>query len=144
CPGVRLAFPPGENQHTSYPFGLHAEFSLPWNYFSEGEHFFLRSNRCRQRVPGPEPRLCKSCYELDRRDDFLDGIRERITNGINENTPLMFFPFGGLIRRVRKKNDQLRAMRLTKLNDTRILAGKIAELDLHKQLMMAIATSDER
>ncbi|KAJ7699797.1 hypothetical protein B0H14DRAFT_3652433 [Mycena olivaceomarginata] len=56
----------------------------------------------------------------------------------------MFFPFGGLIRRVRNKNDQLRAMRLTKLNDTRILAGKIAELDLHKQLMMAIATSDER
>ncbi|KAJ7847451.1 hypothetical protein B0H14DRAFT_3867465 [Mycena olivaceomarginata] len=144
CPGVRLTFPPGENQHTSYPFGLHAEFSLPWNYFSEGEHFFLRSNCCRQRVPGPEPRLCKPCDELDRRDDFLDGIRERITNGINENTPLMFFPFGGLIRRVRKKNDQLRAMRLTKLNDTRILAGKIAELDLHKQLMMAIATSDER
>ncbi|KAF8181257.1 hypothetical protein K438DRAFT_1602018 [Mycena galopus ATCC 62051] len=35
-------------------------------------------------------------------------------------------------------------MRLTKLNDTRMLAGKIAELDFHKQLMMAIATSDER
>ncbi|KAF8193637.1 hypothetical protein K438DRAFT_2131885 [Mycena galopus ATCC 62051] len=34
-------------------------------------------------------------------------------------------------------------MRLTKLNGTRMLAGKIAELDLHKQLMMAIATSDE-
>ncbi|KAJ7355473.1 hypothetical protein DFH08DRAFT_954947 [Mycena albidolilacea] len=143
CPGVQLTFPPGENQHTSYPFGLHAEFSLPWNYFSEGEHFFLRSNRCHQRVSGPEPRLCKPCDELDRHNDFLDGIRERITNGINENTPLMFFPFGGLIRRVRRKNDQLRAMRLTKLNDTRILAGKIAELDLHKQLMMAIATSDE-
>ncbi|KAJ7814913.1 hypothetical protein B0H14DRAFT_2375718, partial [Mycena olivaceomarginata] len=112
CPGVRLTFPPGKNQHTSYPFGLHAKFSLLWNYFSEGEHFFLRSNRCRQRVPSPEPRLCKSCDELDRRDDFLDGIRERITNGINENTLLMFFPFGGLIRRVRKKNDQLRVMRL--------------------------------
>ncbi|KAJ7696176.1 hypothetical protein B0H14DRAFT_3120181 [Mycena olivaceomarginata] len=34
-------------------------------------------------------------------------------------------------------------MRLTKLNDTRLLAGKISELDLHKQLMMAIATSNE-
>ncbi|KAJ7367625.1 hypothetical protein DFH08DRAFT_980166 [Mycena albidolilacea] len=34
-------------------------------------------------------------------------------------------------------------MRLTKLNDTRMLAGKIAELDLQKQLMMAmIVTGD--
>ncbi|KAF8172520.1 hypothetical protein K438DRAFT_1981372 [Mycena galopus ATCC 62051] len=55
------------------------------------------------------------------------------------------FPhFGGLIKRIRKKDNQLQAMRLTKLNDTRMLAGKIAELDFHKQFMIAIATSDER
>ncbi|KAJ7859039.1 hypothetical protein B0H14DRAFT_3864214 [Mycena olivaceomarginata] len=83
------------------------------------------------------------CDELDRRGDSLDGIRQRIANGVNENTPLMFFPFGGLVRRIRKKDDQLQAMRLTKLNDTRLLAGKITELDLHKQLMMAIATSNK-
>ncbi|KAF8183589.1 hypothetical protein K438DRAFT_1766874 [Mycena galopus ATCC 62051] len=117
CPTLNSTYlPPGQNQHTSYPFGPHAHFTPPWNYFSEGEHFFLRSNKCRQRVPGDEPRLCKP----------------------------LFFPFGGLIKRIRKKDDQLQAMRLTKLNDTRMLAGKIAELDLHKQLMMAIATSDER
>ncbi|KAF8134768.1 hypothetical protein K438DRAFT_2031346 [Mycena galopus ATCC 62051] len=144
CPGIRLTFPPGQNQHTSYPFGLHAYFTLPWNYFSEGEHFFLRSNKCLQRILGDEPRLCRPCDVLNRRDDFLAGIHDRIASGINENTPLKFFPFGSLIERIRKKDDQLQAMRLTKLNDTRMLAGKIAELDLHKQLMMAIATSDER
>jgi hypothetical protein len=49
---------------------------------------------------------------------------------------------GGLIQKIRKKKEQLTAMRLIKLNDTRMLAGKIAELDLQKQLMMAIATGD--
>lgn len=144
CTGVQLAFPAGQNQHTSYPFGLHAKFPLPWNYFSDGERFFVRSTSCHQRVTGPQPRLCKPCNELDRRNDFLHEIRERIVNGVNENTPLIFFPVGGLIQRIRQKNDQLQTMRLTKLNDTRMLAGKIAELDLHKQFMMAIATSDER
>ncbi|KAJ7796470.1 hypothetical protein B0H14DRAFT_3158054 [Mycena olivaceomarginata] len=129
CPGVRLTFPPGENQHTSYPFGLHAEFSLPWNYFSEGEHFLIVVAN-----GFPVRNLVYANHAMNWTDAMISLT----------NTPLMFFPFGGLIRRVRKKNDQLRAMRLTKLNDARILAGKIAELDLHKQLMMAIATSDER
>ncbi|KAJ7788356.1 hypothetical protein B0H14DRAFT_2628325 [Mycena olivaceomarginata] len=29
CKGIQLTFPAGENQHTSYPFGLHAKFPLP-------------------------------------------------------------------------------------------------------------------
>ncbi|KAJ6577546.1 hypothetical protein B0H19DRAFT_1336997 [Mycena capillaripes] len=144
CPGVHLAFPPGENQHMSYPFRLHAKLPLAWNYFSVGDQFSLRSIACRQSVHGLEPRLCKPCQQLDQRDDMLFEIRKRITNGINENTPFIFFPVGGLIQKIRQKNEQLTAMRLTKLNDTRMLAGKIAELDLHKQLMMAITTSDER
>ncbi|KAJ7663276.1 hypothetical protein DFH06DRAFT_986756 [Mycena polygramma] len=142
CTGIRMTFPAGQNQHISYPFGLHDQLTLPWNFYSEGDRFFLRSTRCRQRVSGSNPGMCKPCHELDRRDDNLHDIRARIADGINENTPLIFFPVGGLIQRIRKKNDQLTAMRLTKLNDTRMLAGKIAELDLHKQLMMAIASND--
>jgi hypothetical protein len=143
CTGIQLIFPAGENQHTTYPFGIHAKYSLPWDYFSEGHRFFLRSTSCRRRVAGSEPRPCRACNDLDRRDDMLHEIRERIANGINENVPLIFFPVGGLIQRIRKKNDQLQAMRLTNLNDARMLAGKIAELDLHKQFMMAVAASDE-
>lgn len=100
CPGIRLTFPAGKNQHTSYPFGLHARFPLPWNYFSEGEQFFVRSTSCRRHVAGPEPRSCKPCTELDRKNDFLHEIRGRITNGINENTPYIFFPvYSGFGRR---------------------------------------------
>ncbi|KAJ6453311.1 hypothetical protein C8R45DRAFT_945151 [Mycena sanguinolenta] len=37
CPEWRLIFPEGKNAHTSYPFGMHAEFSLPWGYeFAQG------------------------------------------------------------------------------------------------------------
>ncbi|KAJ7936545.1 hypothetical protein B0H13DRAFT_1563824, partial [Mycena leptocephala] len=86
--------------------------------------------------------MCRPCRELDKRDENLDGIRDRIAEGINENVTLAFYPVGGLIQKIRKKDEQLRAMRLTKLNDTRMLAGKFAELDLHKQLMMAIAVGD--
>ncbi|KAJ7716441.1 hypothetical protein B0H16DRAFT_1339048, partial [Mycena metata] len=144
CTGIRLIFPPGENQHVSYPFGLHAKLTLPWNYYSEGEHFFLRATTCRKHVPGSTPALCRSCRNLDERDEVLREIRWRIVHGIDENTPLLYFPIGGLLARIRKKNTQLDTMRVTRLSDTRMLAGKIAELDLHKQFMMAIAETDER
>ncbi|KAJ7602426.1 hypothetical protein B0H17DRAFT_897166, partial [Mycena rosella] len=137
-----LTFPPGQNHHLSYPFGLHTRYVLPWDYFSKGDCFFVRSTACRERIAGREPGLCKPCRDLDRRDDHLHEIRERIANGINENVNLIFYPVGGLMQKIHKKNDQLRAMRLTKLNDTKMLVGKIAQLDLHKQLMMAIATGD--
>ncbi|KAK7013598.1 hypothetical protein R3P38DRAFT_2374968, partial [Favolaschia claudopus] len=143
CPGIHITFPPGENQHTSYPFGVHAQLSPPWDYFSEGEHFYIRSTSCRHHVFASTPNLCRACDKLDRQDDLLHGIRERIANGINENTPLFWFPVGGLIQRIRKKNDQLMALRVNRLNDNRILADKIAELDLHKQLMMAIAANND-
>ncbi|KAK7024705.1 hypothetical protein R3P38DRAFT_2707584, partial [Favolaschia claudopus] len=142
CPGIQLVFPPGQNHHTSYPFGMHSQITVPWDYFSEADGFFIRSTSCRKRVHGSESHLCKPCDELNRRNDLLHDTRQRIKDGIHENTPMIYFPIGHLIRRVRKKNDQLEALRLTKLNDDRVLAGKIAELDLHKQFMMAIATND--
>ena len=32
CEGVLISFPEGTNQHTSYPFGIHSEHAVPWNY----------------------------------------------------------------------------------------------------------------
>ncbi|KAK6980552.1 hypothetical protein R3P38DRAFT_3466276 [Favolaschia claudopus] len=142
CPGIQLVFRPGENQHTSYPFGMHAQISVPWDYFSEGNCFFIRSTSCRKQVHGSESHLCRPCDMLNRRSELLHDVRQRIADGIHENTPLIFYPIGGLIRRIRKKNDQLEVMRLTKMNDNRVLAGKIAQLDLHKQFMMAVATNN--
>ncbi|KAJ7849647.1 hypothetical protein B0H14DRAFT_3452357 [Mycena olivaceomarginata] len=38
--------PQNKNPHTSYPFGLHAEYSLAWGYESANGTFFLRANTC--------------------------------------------------------------------------------------------------
>ncbi|KAJ7479080.1 hypothetical protein FB451DRAFT_1032222, partial [Mycena latifolia] len=136
CTGIHLIFPPGQNQHLSYPFGLHSEYDIPWDYPSEGGRLILRSTS-RKRVQSSEPGMYRRCDDLDRRNDFLYEIRGRIANGVDENTPFIFFPIGGLIQKLRKKDGQLRAMRLTKLNDTRMLAGKIVEINLHKHLMIS-------
>jgi hypothetical protein len=32
CEGILISFPEGTNQHTSYPFGIHSEHTVPWNY----------------------------------------------------------------------------------------------------------------
>jgi hypothetical protein len=32
CKGIHIVFPDGKNHHTSYPFGMHSERSIPWNY----------------------------------------------------------------------------------------------------------------
>ena len=34
CIGICLVFPLGKDPHSSYPFGIHSQHSLPWNYQS--------------------------------------------------------------------------------------------------------------
>lgn len=73
---------------------------------------------------------------------MLDEILDRIDNGFKVATPNIWYPIGGLLEKLRGGNDERQALRLTRLNDARKLVAKVAELDLHKQLMMAIATGD--
>ncbi|KAJ7725135.1 hypothetical protein DFH07DRAFT_946256 [Mycena maculata] len=139
CPGIQIEFPAGQNAHLSYPFGVHAKYRLPWSYRSEGDRFFLRSTVCKNQA-----RLsaaCKKCEAL-RKNDFLIGILDRISNGVKAGSTNIWFPIGGLLEKVGHQFDQLDALRATKLNDARKLVQKMAELDLHKQLMMAIASGD--
>lgn len=32
CNGLPVTFPDGKDQHTSYPFSIHSEHSVPWDY----------------------------------------------------------------------------------------------------------------
>lgn len=32
CEGILVSFPEGMNEHTSYPFAMHSEHTIPWNY----------------------------------------------------------------------------------------------------------------
>ncbi|KAF8208013.1 hypothetical protein K438DRAFT_2071565 [Mycena galopus ATCC 62051] len=49
-------------------------------------------------------------------------------------------PIGTLVETVRKKADQCRGLKLTKLNVVRKLLGKMAALNEHKQFVMAVAS----
>ncbi|KAJ7106157.1 hypothetical protein C8R44DRAFT_834354 [Mycena epipterygia] len=71
---------------------------------------------------------------------MLHGISEHIIHGVDENTPLIFFPIGGLVAKIRRKNDQIEVMRLTKHNDMQMLASQSAALDSHKEFVMAVGS----
>ena len=50
CHGILLAVPPGQNEHLSYPFTLHSERTLPWNYWSINGEFFLQAKSCQKKT----------------------------------------------------------------------------------------------
>ena len=52
----------------------------------------------------------------------------------------MYQPIAGLITLAERKSRQIDTLRLTKLNDSRKLIGKLGALDNHKQWMQAIAS----
>lgn len=60
CCGIHIPFPPRQNEHIAYLFALHYELSLPWNYHSIDNHFFLQLKSCsrglmeQRRVPENE------------------------------------------------------------------------------------------
>ncbi|KAJ7744880.1 hypothetical protein B0H16DRAFT_1321924 [Mycena metata] len=140
CKGLQLVFPLGQNHHVVYPFGLHSHRSLPWDYYSEGDHFYLRSTTC-SKTTSADSVICSKCEKI-RTNDIFKNIVDRITHGVNENTPLMYYPIGGLVTKIRRKNDQIQVLRLTKHNDTQKLASQTTALDRHKEFMMAVASGE--
>ncbi|KAJ7177628.1 hypothetical protein C8R46DRAFT_1029251 [Mycena filopes] len=139
CLGLRIVFPAGKNAHTSYPFGLHAAGDLRWGYHSIGHAFYLRANTCRTRLEDGEGE-CSKCKALPITESRLAGILSRIENGVHENSPLMYHPVSGLVTIAHRRAEEARNTRLVKLNDTRTIGRKMAAIDDHKELTMAIAT----
>ncbi|KAJ7840985.1 hypothetical protein B0H13DRAFT_1466627, partial [Mycena leptocephala] len=138
CTGLVVIFPEGRSHHVDYPFGLHKQYDLPWDYYSKRDRFFVQSQHCRRSLVTPGTG-CAPCDEILRNDVFR-GIMQRIGLGIHENTPIIYMPIASLIDTVRKKSDQCRGLKLTKLNVVRKLLGKMAALDEHKQFVMALAS----
>jgi len=136
CPGYQLHFPRGQQAHTSYPFALHTTLPLPWDYSGRCDGFFLISHSCTG-IVGRKDR-CKQCDEL-RSNEVVQGIVARFTNGIHENTTLVFHGIGGLIDIVHRKAQAMDSLRLCRLNDLKTLVRKEGVINLHKQLLLAIS-----
>ena len=138
CSGNLVIFPPGKNQHTSYPFSLHNEQIILWNYHSIDESFYLQARSCMKELVDVRE-ACTVCDAL-KSTSLYDGIIHRMEHGVHENTPLVYHGVGGLVVTVRQRIDQVRQMRLTKLNTGRKLLGKSAMLEDHKQWILAVAS----
>ncbi|KAH9004151.1 hypothetical protein EDB86DRAFT_3208354 [Lactarius hatsudake] len=138
CEGTRITFPEGTNHHMSYPFGLHSERSVPWNYHSIDDAFYLQAKSC-QKISSTEGGTCGNCQTLTSSNLFA-GILNRIKFGTHENVPLMYHGVGALIAIARRKTDQIEQLRMSKLNDSRKLLVKVGALEDHKQWIMAIAS----
>ncbi|KAH9011872.1 hypothetical protein EDB85DRAFT_1900712 [Lactarius pseudohatsudake] len=139
CEGVLVLFPHGKNHHISYPFGIHNERDLPWDYCSTRDKFYIQAKQCRK-PPISKGNACNDCQALTSIPLYI-SIMDRIRHGVHENALLVYHGVRGLIEVARHKIEQVRQLRrLTKLNASRRLLGKAAALDDHKQWMMAIAS----
>ena len=131
CEGVLVAFPEGTNQHTSYPFGIHNEHLVPWDYWSIDDRFYLQAKSC-QKFSSIAGGVCKNCHELTS-SSLYTGIMARIRFGAHENIPLVYHGVGALMAITRWKTDQIEQLHMLKLNDSRKLLVKASMLKDHKQ-----------
>ena len=138
CEGVLITFPEGMNHHTSYPFGVHSEHVVPWNYRSTDDKFYLQAKSC-QKSSSMAGGVCKNCQKLTS-SSLYTGIMDRIRFGAHENVPLVYHGVGGLMTIARRKTDQNKQLRMSKLNDSRKLLVKASTLEDHKQWILAIAS----
>jgi len=136
CPGYQLCFPWGQQAHTSYPFALHTILPLTWDYSMHRSDFFLVSHLCTGIVGGNAQ--CERCDDLGN-NEYLQKIVGRITNGVHENSALMYHGIGGLIDIVHRKSQTIDLLRLHRLNDLKKLVGKEGAIDMHKQMLLAIS-----
>lgn len=121
CEGIFVEFPHGKNHHTSYPFGLHSERNIPWDYRSTDDKFYIQAKLCRKPLIS-KGSACEDCRALASTSLYV-GIMDRIRNGVHENAPLVYHGVGGLIEIARRKTEQVQQLRLTKLNASRKLLG---------------------
>ena len=116
CKGVHITFPEGTNQHMSYPFGIHSEHSIPWNYQSINDKFYLQAKSC-QKSSLLEGGVCKNCQKLTS-SSLYTGIMCRIKFGAHENIPLVYHSVGALMAVAQRKTDQIEQLCMSKLNDS--------------------------
>ena len=139
CSGIQVDFPPGSSAHSSYPFGIHDELGNPWNYSVTKGIMVLRGKGCTMNSADGDSSPCSNCKLLTANGN-LQGVLQRINNGVHENTHLKYHSVGGLVTLVRRKTGEIKVLRLKRLNDARKLTGKAPAIDDMKRWVMAIGS----
>ena len=116
CKGILIEFPDRKDGHTSHPFGLHKERTLPWNYQSVDDSFYIQAKSC-QKWSSEAGKPCQDCQNLTSSTAYT-GILHRMMNGTHENVPLVYHGIGGLMAIMQRKTDLVAQLRMSKLNDS--------------------------
>ena len=136
CEGILIEFPRRSNHHLSYPFGLHSERDILWNYSSTGDKFYIQAKKCRKPVIS-KGSACKDCRALTSLPLYICIMMDRIRHGVHENTPLVYHGVGGIFELIRR-TEQVQQLRLTKLNKGRHVeaqsGGAKKEIEPEKQV----------
>ena len=129
--------PPGVLPYSAYPFMLHEAYTLPWNIHIVDHRMSLQSTKCTGELQG-NSELCKECVRL-LTHQIIEGILDRIRDGIHANTAYMYQPIGGLIELLRKKNAMIDGMRFKQLSTSRTMATRARTVGQYEQLIMAMS-----
>jgi hypothetical protein len=101
------------------------------------EGFFLVAHSCvGLTVAGQR---CGPCDNLGDNEN-LKKVIARYTDGVHDNSPLVFHGIGGLIEVVHHKTLLIDVLCLCCLNDVRKLVGQEGVIDVHKQMLVALST----
>ncbi|KAN0129709.1 hypothetical protein V8E53_012529 [Lactarius tabidus] len=138
CDGILVTFPEGMDHHTSYLFGIHSKHSIPWNYQSINDAFYLQAKSC-QKLSSMEGGMCGNCQKLTS-STLFSRIMARIRFGTNENVLFMYHRVGALIAIACQKTEQIEQLQMSKLNDSQKLLVKVGTLEDHKQWILVIAS----
>ncbi|TFY53533.1 hypothetical protein EVG20_g10072 [Dentipellis fragilis] len=137
CAGHIITFPPSRSPNANYPFMLHDVRALPWDYELRNGIFVVRSRTCSRFASTSG--MCKPCIAL-KTNSMLNGIIDRMKNGVHQNAPYAYHGLGGLIEVARRKNNVIDTYRLQRLNNARKIVGLEGVVDIHKQILLAISS----
>lgn len=113
---------------------MHDKYALPWDYELRVGTFTLRSHTCTGK--GHVNDRCIPCGEL-KSNSVLQGIQDRIVNGVKAHSPHTLHGAGGLSEVIRRKDNVIDQLRLTGLNGARHLISIEGALDITKQILIA-------
>ncbi|KAF9037331.1 hypothetical protein BDZ89DRAFT_946145, partial [Hymenopellis radicata] len=136
CPGYAPPFPDGASPHKDYPFALHAQHTLPFEYEIRQGVLYVRGLLCRRWLHNKETR-CPPCEMLPQ-NSALAGIMKRIKDGVHDNANLAYNSHSQLVAKYYHRGEQLNVQKLKGLNTEKMLRVRAKALSNHKRLLVAI------
>ncbi|KAJ7306878.1 hypothetical protein DFH08DRAFT_944693 [Mycena albidolilacea] len=139
CGGYIFPFKADQTASSDYPFRLHDTSSPPWEYSGNNDGVLtLRSINCVKLCKEGRSN-CRACADLPKHPT-LQGILQRAEEGIPESANYAFNPISGLIEHLRRKNGQIKQLRMRGFNAVKRIAAQTRSLTDHKRFVRAIGS----